>query len=1227
LALALTATWAWWKSSKAVAEQQLKTDFEFRVRDAEARITQRMAAHEQILRGAAGLFDASAVVDRDEFRKYVAALSLADTYPGIQGVGFSVIVPAAGLAEHVAAVRREGFATYAINPEGDRPLYTSIIYLEPFADRNLRAFGYDMFAEPVCREAMERSRDTGAAALSGKVRLVQESERDVQAGTLLYLPVYRSRALPGTLTERRADLAGWVYLPLRMDDLMRKLLGERAAELAISLYDGSAPSAEGSLHDSDRQPDGPEAAPSGLYETRALDIAGHRWTLVVRALPGFEARHVNGKAQALLFAGVAMSLVVALFTWWAAGSRARALSAGRKMNRELLASQTALQASRESLVQVIEGSSDATWDWNLKTGGLTKSRRFDEMLGYGFTQEVIGRAEWEATLHPDDAGRVAAALEAHLAGSAAQYDVEFRMRTGAGGWKWVRSRGKVVEKDAAGAPTRMAGTATDIDLEKAGRDRQLQDARLQSLERSVNDIELLAGLDGRIIEANDRAEKAYGYSRAELRGMDARDLRASSEADDLTSQITRIIAQHGMVYETRHRRRDGSEFPVEVSARSFTADGKGYLHVLVRDLTDRRKVEAALRETEARFRATANSAPVLMWMAGLDKGCTWFNETWLAFTGKSLEDEAGDGWAKGVHPDDSEACVKDYSRAFDARVPFVLEYRLRRFDGEHRWLLDHGKPRLDERGEFVGYIGSCIDITDRKRSEQALVESKQRLSLVIDASNDGFWTWSAQGDRLTCSARGAEILDLPPGEAELSRDEWALRVHPDDRKQFEAAVAAHLAGESERISAEYRVRLHDGAWRWAGVRGKVVERDAGGRPTAMAGTLSDIHGTRQLQQKVYESTRLASVGTLAAGVAHEINNPLAWVSANLGYLLDQLPEVPDPAAPPLERAELRELLAEAAEGTTRIARIVAAMRSLGRPEAAGQVESVDVGQELENAVLMVRSQLVSRAALVVDVAAGLPPARVKTNELGRVFLNLLVNAAQAIPEGKPAMHRVAARARLVGSELVIEISDTGSGMSAQVREHIFDPFFTTKPVGVGSGLGLPIAQTIVQSAGGRIEVETEEGRGSTFRVVLPAYQKQAEVEAAAGEVTAPVARRRVLVIDDEVGVAKSIERWLRLHHDVTLATSAVEALRRIDQGQTWDAVLCDVVMSGLDGVDFYDALVARRHPLQHRLAFMTGGAFAERTRKFLAEHSAPTLPKPLELEPLLQTLRQLAGTG
>ncbi len=239
-----------WKAVDLGVDERVRTEFTEHAREAASRLAVRLHDDEQILRGGVGLFQASDAVRREEWRSYVSALRLDESFPGIQGVGFTEWIPAAGLSAHQKRVRAEGFPDYVVRPPGEREAYTSIVYLEPFDWRNQRAFGFDMFSEPVRRAAMTRARDTGEAAVSGRITLVQETEKDRQHGVLMYLPVYRKGAPVDSVERRRAALQGFVYSPIRVKDLVYGALRELPRDLAFEVFVGGEPLPEALVFDS-----------------------------------------------------------------------------------------------------------------------------------------------------------------------------------------------------------------------------------------------------------------------------------------------------------------------------------------------------------------------------------------------------------------------------------------------------------------------------------------------------------------------------------------------------------------------------------------------------------------------------------------------------------------------------------------------------------------------------------------------------------------------------------------------------------------------------------------------------------------------------------------------------------------------------------------------------------------------------------------------------------------
>ncbi|HIK07436.1 MAG TPA: PAS domain S-box protein [Trichormus sp. M33_DOE_039] len=263
------------------------------------------------------------------------------------------------------------------------------------------------------------------------------------------------------------------------------------------------------------------------------------------------------------------------------------------------------------------------------------------------------------------------------------------------------------------------------------------------------------------------------------------------------------------------------------------------------ELRERQRVEATLRESEQRFRQLADTAPVLIWMSGLDKRCHYFNKTWLDFTGKTLEQEVGDGWAQGVHPDDLPDCLNTYVTAFDNRQKFQMEYRLKRFDGEYCWILDTGAPRLTSEGEFLGYIGSCIDISERKQAEQALQQNDERLAMALDAAGMGNWDWNIPTGEIHWSSSLERLFGMNPGSFDGRYETVVAMMHPDDRESVLQAIN-RAVNEGQEYNIEFRFVKVDGTPRWALSKGRVFY-DHNGHPVRMSGVDVDITDRKQVE--------------------------------------------------------------------------------------------------------------------------------------------------------------------------------------------------------------------------------------------------------------------------------------------------------------------------------------------------------------------------------------------
>jgi PAS domain S-box-containing protein len=501
--------------------------------------------------------------------------------------------------------------------------------------------------------------------------------------------------------------------------------------------------------------------------------------------------------------------------------------------------------------------------------------------------------------------------------------------------------------------------------------------------------------------------------------------------------------------------------------------------------------------------------------------------------------------------------------------------------------------------------------------EQAFIqqgEDSYRADDFFEMSLDNLCVAGLDGFLKRVNPSWTRTLGWTPEEL-MSRPSLEL-VHPEDR---EATLAGRgkLANGSAMGPLTNRYLCKDGTYRWFEWRS--VSRPERGLVYAAARDVTEqklaeerLVQAQALQEKLQRqlvfADRMASVGTLAAGVAHEINNPLGAVSANIALIIEELAR--DSSA---ERTtELREMAGEVQEGVERIRKIVRGLKTFSRAEEERRA-IIDVRPVLELAINMTFNEIRHRARLVKDYGPT-PLIEADDARFAQVMINLLVNAAQALPEGESASNEI----RIVTStdaagRAVIEVRDTGAGIRAAVINRIFDPFFTTKPIGTGTGLGLSICHTIVTGMGGDITVESEEGRGTTFRIAIPGAAKAIRIDAisSARPQQEPTACAAVLVVDDEPSIGIVVRRVLR-DHQVKVVTAAKQALELLESGERFDVILSDLMMPEMSGMDFYDELTRRFPEAAGRVVFLSGGAFTPRAHAFLDRVTNPRLEKPFE---------------
>ena len=511
-------------------------------------------------------------------------------------------------------------------------------------------------------------------------------------------------------------------------------------------------------------------------------------------------------------------------------------------------------------------------------------------------------------------------------------------------------------------------------------------------------------------------------------------------------------------------------------------------------------------------------------------------------------------------------------------------------------------------------IAHTRDARTAVRHAAARRRAEHRTEILTRMSNDVVWEWEIATGRVDWSDTLTSAFGYARTSDTQRLDWWCARIHAADADRVKSSLDAVWAGGGTSWEEEYRFERADGAY--VIVRDRcVIVRDESGSVERLIGAMHDITQQKELEARLLLSDRMASLGTLAAGIAHEINNPLAYIYANVESAILEIEAKP-------ELSSTREALEDAMFGAARVRDIVRDLKTFSRP-AGDELVAVDIDQVVESAARMAWNEVKHRAQLTKKLGA--PRAVLATEpRLAQVVVNLLLNAAHAVEEkGVRAGEIVVLTGTDRDGNVFLEVEDDGPGMTPDVVARIFDPFFTTKRVGKGTGLGLFICHSIVSGFRGRIVVDSTPGRGTRVRVILPVADASVPSRVVPSEGGPATARARVLVVDDDVQIAACLSRMLSKHHDVHVVTLASGALDALSRGPAFDVVLCDVMMPDVDGIQLYTTVQRNLPEMAKRFVFMTGGAFTESTREKLSELRVPILEKPFELSTLLDAVARI----
>ena len=741
-------------------------------------------------------------------------------------------------------------------------------------------------------------------------------------------------------------------------------------------------------------------------------------------------------------------------------------------------------------------------------GGFTGYRSPEYLRLHGLPPDVgvETHEDWARRIHPDDRSRAVEHFLRVVAGDDTQYKSEYRIvRPSDGEVRWIRAVGEI-ERDENAAPIALVGAHIDITDRKLAEQEALEsEEKLRAIADALPVLISYVDKDQIFRFANKAYETWFERPLSAVLGRQVREVMSPAMYEARRPYLERALAGESVSYEVDFVRSTGALATQVVHVPHRDASGRTLgVYVVVSDISERKIAEQKIAESEARFRAIANSAPVLIWVTGAEEKREFVNQAYLDFLGLTYAEALDFDWRRALHPDDLPRILAE-EPAIEPSVRIVtVEARYRRSDGEWRWLRSESQPRWGATGEHVGFIGVAHDVTEAKKAQQQLTQLNERLERRVDertaqlAATEAlvgtFFEHSSECHAILVEEDGGfRYQEVNPATLRLygmGRDEVVGRRTEDVLgPEMGAAVDRHLA-QCLREGGSRHYERRQGAGVVEAVATAVPSREGEARRVIVSAR--DVTERRRLEDHLRQSQKMEALGQLTGGVAHDFNNMLTLVLGGLDTIDRQLGGLPDaPATARIARAKDMAL-----QGVQRAQALTDRLLAFSRQQALAP-QAVNANALVGGICDLLQQTLGEQIALQTNLAEALWNAFVDPNQLENALINLAVNARDAMPRGGKLVIETANRfldAATIGSlperiepgeYVMVAVSDTGGGMDEDTRKRAFDPFFTTKEIGKGTGLGLSQVYGFARQSSGQVQIESALGKGTVVRIFLP----------------------------------------------------------------------------------------------------------------------------------------------
>ena len=850
---------------------------------------------------------------------------------------------------------------------------------------------------------------------------------------------------------------------------------------------------------------------------------------------------------------------------------------------------------------------------------LWANRTWAEFTGANLQQ--LNNGGWEQFNHPDEIAQIGAKWDEATA-DGTPFEMELRYRRHDGQYRWMLAR--VVPLPRRGSEAqRWVGTSVDIDDLKKTQE-ELHRSRRDLADFFDNAAIGLHSVDrnGVILRVNQTELDLLGYRRDEYVGRNIAEFHADQGViQDILRRLTAGEVLHD--YPAQLRCKDGSIKHVLIDSSVLFEDGQfAHTRCFTRDVTAQRQIQ----ESAARLAAIVASSSDAIIGKTLEGVVTSWNAAAERIFGYSARDMIGDSIFKIIPEELHDAEHQLLARTARGELRELGEtVRLTR-DGDRIYVSLSVSPIRDPQDRVIGASSIMRDVTERKRAQEMLTQSRERLQLALKAARMGTWHWDVEANTLTWDEGLERLYDVAPGETITSHEQFLQRVHAEDRPYVQQSLERAVQGLGG-LDYEFRIVLPNGRIRWLADQGRVV-RDLEGKALSLTGICLDITERKQVEERLRQAQRMESVGQLAGGIAHEANNMMSVVLGCADYVL--------------QRSDLSEPVRQDVEQIWRAAKRTAGVTQQLLAFSRRQVlqpQVLDLNDTVRGLEAILSRTLGESSGLRLHLSPQLGKVRADPGQLEQVLINLALNARDAMSDGGRLTietMNVLLDDRYVagkpvdtlkpGEYAALIVTDTGHGMDPATLGKIFEPFFTTKEVGEGTGLGLSTVYGIVKQSGGFIWAYSEPGLGTTFKLYFPLIEfSEGAVERA---LPTPPGRPEevVLIVEDESMVRNIMARTLRdSGYTVVEASDGREALALLDaRGGAVHLVVADVVMPGMGGREM-SAKLAERWP-QVPVLFTSGYTGLDVVRRGLMEEGCEFIQKPLAPEALIRKVRQMVSS-